>query len=69
MLELDRPVEIDRSHFSFLTGFQVVQAALSVLAAIHSTATFLVFLNLSKAYESVILSLLLTKLQKLHRSR
>lgn len=65
ILEFDKVVPTDRAQFGFLAGVQVIQAALSVLAALHTTATFLAVLDLTKAYDSIVKQLLLTKLRRL----
>lgn len=65
ILEFDKQVTTDRVQYGYLSGVQVIQAALSLLAALQSAAIFLAFLDLSKAYDSIIKQLLLAKLRRL----
>lgn len=65
VLEFYKQVTTDRAQFGFLAGVQVIQAALSVLAALRSAALFIAVLELSKTYDSVLQQLLLEKLRQL----
>lgn len=62
--ELERVITTYKSQFGFQAGIQTLQAALTVLAAIRTTAKFLAILDLAKAYYSIVKALLLLKLKK-----
>lgn len=49
MLQLEEVINKDKSQFGFKAGLKVLQAALSVLAALKTTAYFLAILDLAKA--------------------
>lgn len=51
MLEFDRQVSTDQAQFGFLVGVQVIQAALSVLAALETKEIYIAVLDLSKSYD------------------
>lgn len=63
ILELEKVVETDRAQFGFQSGLPVLQAALSVLAALKSTAKFIAVLDLAKAYDSIVKAFLFQRLQ------
>lgn len=63
VLELEKAITTDKSQFGFQAGLQVAQAALSVLAALKTTARFIAVIDLTKAYDSIVKALLLAKLE------
>lgn len=67
VLDLEKVITTDRSQFGFQAGLQILQSALSVLAALKTVAKFLAILDLSKSYDSIVKELLLQKLEnKVH---
>lgn len=52
--ELDRNFVTENSQYGFHAGIQVTQAALSVLVVIEKDIEFIVFLDLTKAYENIL---------------
>lgn len=59
---MEKAVTTDRAQFGFQAELQTLQASLSVLAALKTTARFIAVLDLAKAYNSIVKALLLGKL-------
>lgn len=63
ILELEKAMVTDKSQFAFQAVLQVLQAALSLLAILKTTARFLAVLDLAKAFDSIVNALLFSKLE------
>lgn len=65
VMELESLVSTDRAQLGFQDGIQIEQAALRVAALIRSGIKYVLVLDLSKAFYTVLKSLLIEKLKKL----
>lgn len=62
--QMEDLVETDRAQFVFQEGIQIEQTSLRVAALLHDGILFILVLDLSKAYDTVLKELLIEKLKR-----
>lgn len=64
MAQIEEIIKTDRAQFGFQEVIQIEQASLRVAALIREVIYFIMVLDLSEAYDTVLKALLIEKLQK-----
>lgn len=64
VMELERVLHTDQAQFGFQAGIQIEQAILRVAVMIRKGINFILVLDLSKAYDTVLKALLIEKLKE-----
>lgn len=65
VMELEKLLKTDQAQFAFQAGIQIEKALLRVAAMIRKGINFILVLDLSKAYETVLKALVIEKLKEI----